>query len=162
KYTLPTAKMPPSDPFREANDFSKLDQDVFDTAQLSQINRMRRHFFVLILATAASSSVRAIQAAPAPTVGGYRGIWYSNQSTRDEYKFKYSGGFATYPQQHVPIAIYSATTKKTFFVYGGSTGKPKELACMVSYFDHATRQVPRPRVVLIKKTDDAHENPTLS
>ena len=32
---------------------------------------------------------------------------------------------------------------------------------MVSYFDHATEQVPRPRVVLVKKTDDAHENPTL-
>jgi hypothetical protein len=32
---------------------------------------------------------------------------------------------------------------------------------MVSYFDHATGQVPRPRVVLVKKTDDAHENPTL-
>jgi hypothetical protein len=100
--------------------------------------------------------------APAPTTDGYRGIWYSNQSTDDEYHFKYSGGFATYPQQHVPIAIYSAAAKKTFFVYGGSTGKPKELACMVSYFDHATGQVPRPRIVLVKKTDDAHENPTLS
>ena len=32
---------------------------------------------------------------------------------------------------------------------------------MVSYFDHATGQVPRPRIVLVKKTDDAHENPTL-
>jgi hypothetical protein len=28
---------------------------------------------------------------------GYRGIWYYNQPTKDEYKFKYSGGFATYP-----------------------------------------------------------------
>nr|MBA3484047.1 BNR-4 repeat-containing protein [Pirellulales bacterium] len=36
-----------------------------------------------------------------------------------------------------------------------------ELAAMVSYFDHATGLVPRPRVVLIKPTDDAHENPTL-
>ena len=32
---------------------------------------------------------------------------------------------------------------------------------MVSYFDHATGQVPRPRIVLVKSTDDAHENPTL-
>jgi hypothetical protein len=32
---------------------------------------------------------------------------------------------------------------------------------MVSYFDHATGTVPRPRVVLIKKTNDAHENPTI-
>lgn len=28
---------------------------------------------------------------------GYRGIWYANQPSGDEYKFKYSGGFATYP-----------------------------------------------------------------
>ena len=31
---------------------------------------------------------------------GYRGIWYSNQPTGDEYVYKYSGGLATYPQQH--------------------------------------------------------------
>ena len=50
------------------------------------------------------------------TTDGYRGIWYSNQSTGDEYRYKYSGGFATYPQQHVPIAIYSAAANKTFFL----------------------------------------------
>ncbi len=98
---------------------------------------------------------------PAAVADGYHGIWYMNQPTADEYRYKYSGGFATYPQQHEPIAIYSRAANKTFFVYGGSTGKPKELAEMVSYFDHATGQVPRPRVVMIKKTDDAHENPVL-
>ncbi len=35
---------------------------------------------------------------------GYRGIWYSNQPSNDAYRYKYSGGFATYPQQHIPIA----------------------------------------------------------
>ena len=104
---------------------------------------------------------RGAHAAPAERADGYRGIWYMNQSTGDEYRYKYSGGFATYPQQHVPIAIYSRAANKTFFCYGGSTGTPTELAEMVSYFDHATGQVPRPRVVLVKKTDDAHENPTL-
>lgn len=101
------------------------------------------------------------RAAPAEATDGYRGIWYMNQPTGDEYRYKYSGGFGTYPQQQEPIAIYSAAANRTFFCYGGSTGKPKELACMVSYFDHATGQVPRPRVVLVKHTDDAHENPTL-
>ena len=58
------------------------------------------------------------------TADGYRGIWYSNQPTGDEYVYKYSGGFATYPQQHAPIAIYSARAGKTFFCYGGrSVGK---------------------------------------
>ena len=49
-----------------------------------------------------------------PTDDGFRGIWYSNQPTKDEYRFKYSGGMATYPQQHAPIAIYSAAANKTF------------------------------------------------
>jgi hypothetical protein len=105
--------------------------------------------------------VRTTVAAPAEQADGYRGIWYSNQPTGDKFEYKYSGGLGTYPQQHTPIAIYSAAADKTFFCYGGSTGKPKELACMVSYFDHATGQVPRPRIVLVKSTDDAHENPTL-
>ena len=96
---------------------------------------------------------------------GYRGIWYFNQPTKDEYKYKYSGGFATYPQQHAPIAIYCPEVDKTFFVYGGTiarSGKDKqELLHMVSYYDHKTGQVPRPRILLNKHTIDAHDNPTL-
>ena len=42
-----------------------------------------------------------------------------NQPTKDEHKFKYSGGTATYPQQHAPIAIYAKAADKTFFVFGG-------------------------------------------
>lgn len=103
---------------------------------------------------------------PLPTDDGYHGIWYYNQPSKDEYKYKYSGGFATYPQQHAPIAIYSKEVNKTFFVYGGTTARdPKdkqELLHMVSYFDHATGMVPRPRILLNKHTDDAHDNPTLS
>ena len=50
---------------------------------------------------------------------GYRGLWYANQPTGDYYRYKYSGGFATYPQQHTPIAVYSREADKTFFCYGG-------------------------------------------
>lgn len=96
---------------------------------------------------------------------GYRGIWYYNQVVKNEYKYKYSGGFATYPYQHVPIAVYCKKPDKTFFVYGGTTaraaGDKQELLHMVSFFDHKTGNVPRPRVLLNKKTDDAHDNPTL-
>ena len=96
---------------------------------------------------------------------GYRGIWYYNQPTKDEYKFKYSGGFATYPQQHAPIAIYCQEVEKTFFVYGGTTARhakdKQQLLHMVSYYDHKTGQVPRPRILLNKHTEDAHDNPTL-
>ena len=56
--------------------------------------------------------------------------------------------------------------KKTFFCYGGTTARSTNdkqvLLHMISYFDHATGTVPRPRVLLNKQTDDAHDNPTLS
>jgi hypothetical protein len=93
---------------------------------------------------------------------GYRGLWYANQKTGDQYAYKYSGGMGTYPQQHLPIAIYAPAVNKTFFVYGGSpVGKQRGLH-MVSYFDHATGSVPRPRILLDKKSSDAHDNPVLS
>ncbi len=97
---------------------------------------------------------------------GYRGVWYMNQPSGDEYKYKYSGGFATYPQQQVPIAIYCKEVNKTFFCYGGTTATndsdKQELLHMVSYFDHATGMVPRPTILLNKHTSDAHENPTIA
>ncbi len=93
---------------------------------------------------------------------GYRGIWYYNQPTGDEYAYKYSGGMPTYPQQHMPIAVHAPTAHKTFFVYGGTTPGNKTLLHMVSYFDHETKTVPRPRILLDKKTTDAHDNPTLN
>jgi hypothetical protein len=101
------------------------------------------------------------RAEPLPRDDGYRGIWYMNQPTKDEYKYKYSGGMATYPQQHTPIAVYSKEANKTFFVYGGTPKGKNELLHMISYYDHATGQVPRPVILLNKKTDDAHDNPTL-
>lgn len=108
----------------------------------------------------------ALGHAALPTDDGYRGIWYYNQASKDEYKFKYSGGFATYPQQHAPIAIYSRSANKTFFCYGGTTARTgadkQQLLHMVSYYDHATGKVPRPTILLNKKTDDAHDNPTLA
>jgi hypothetical protein len=93
---------------------------------------------------------------------GYRGIWYYNQPSNDEYAYKYSGGFATYPQQQSPIAIYSRQANKTFFCYGGTVKGKQELLHMVSYYDHATGRVPRPRILLNKKTTDAHDNPVMS
>jgi hypothetical protein len=96
-----------------------------------------------------------------PTADGFRGIWYANQPSGDEYAYKYSGGMATYPQQHHPIAIYAPQVRKTFFVYGGRYKDRNLLLHMISYYDHESGQVARPRVLLDKKTDDAHDNPTL-
>ncbi|MBN2308178.1 MAG: LamG domain-containing protein, partial [Candidatus Hydrogenedentes bacterium] len=37
---------------------------------------------------------------------GYRGIWYYNQPSGDEYVYKYSGGLGTYCAKHIPHAWY--------------------------------------------------------
>jgi len=95
------------------------------------------------------------------TTDGFRGIWYVNQSRADGLH-KYSGGLGTYPQQHIPIAIYAEAVNKTFFTYGGARKDGNRLLHMVSAYDHETGLVARPRILLDKKTDDAHDNPVMS
>jgi hypothetical protein len=85
-----------------------------------------------------------------------------NQPQNDALKYKYSGGLATYPQQHVPIAVYAPAAGKTFFCYGGKTGDANRVSDMVSFYDHATGQVPRPALLISRPTDDLHYNPTLT
>lgn len=130
-------------------------------------SRLRASRAGIVFALAALWSAPAIGYAQSPPFAlaadtGYRGIWYANQKTGDEYSFKYSGGMATYPQQHVPIAIHVPSVRKTFFVYGGTDPDRRSLLHMVSFFDHATGTVPRPRILLDKETLDAHDNPTLT
>ncbi len=127
--------------------------------------RITRMMIVLGLILLVGPLANAIAEDPLAVEDGYRGIWYFNQPSQDEYRYKYSGGFATYPQQHIPIAYYCPQANKTFFVFGGTTARSaegkQELLHMVSYYDHATGQVPRPRLLLNKQTSDAHDNPTL-
>ncbi len=52
---------------------------------------------------------------------GYRGVWYMNQPLRSEYRFKYSGGMATFCAKHTPFAVYCDKVRKTFFCYGGTS-----------------------------------------
>ena len=94
---------------------------------------------------------------------GYRGIWYMNQPSNDEYVYKYSGGLGTYCAKHKPFAIYCKDVNKTFFCFGGAAkDSNRKLLHMVSCFDHTTKTVPRPTVLLDKKTSDAHDNPVIS
>jgi hypothetical protein len=132
------------------------------------MNTARRLTLITASITLLAAASLVLAAAGGQTVGdGYSGIWYFNQPSKDQYVYKYSGGFATYPQQQSPMAIYVASQKKTFFCYGGTTdpenrdGK-QELLHMVSYFDHATGMVPRPTILLNKHTEDAHDNPVMS
>lgn len=97
---------------------------------------------------------------------GYRGIWYMNERVGGEYVYKYSGGFATYPQWHAPIAVHAPAVETTFFVIGGSGATPSEssdtLVHLVGAFDHRRGVVSRPVRLLDKQTEDAHDNPVLS
>ena len=94
---------------------------------------------------------------------GYRGVWYSNQPSHDEYVYKYSGGLGTYTAHHQPMAVYSPQAKKTFFCYGGTAKDScQHLLHMVSYYDHKTGEVSRPTIVVDKATNDAHDNPVIA
>lgn len=93
---------------------------------------------------------------------GFKGIWYMNQPSHDEYVYKYSGGLATYPANHRPFAIYSDKVKKTFFCFGGTDDKNSTLLHNVSYFDHRTGILANPTILLDKQTTDAHDNPVIS
>jgi hypothetical protein len=94
---------------------------------------------------------------------GFRGIWYFIGKTNNEYVHKYSGGLGTYPANHYPFSVYSAKVNKTFFCYGGASKDAKpSLLHEVAYFDHKTKAVSRPTIVLNKNTDDAHDNPVIN
>ncbi|MCE2437867.1 MAG: BNR-4 repeat-containing protein [Candidatus Latescibacteria bacterium] len=96
------------------------------------------------------------------TDDGYRGIWWWDTPTDNEYKYAYySGGFATYTAKHIPLAYYSDAAHKTYFCYGGTYRDKNQILAMVSYYDHATGTVPRPTILMDKGTADAHDNPVL-
>lgn len=119
-----------------------------------------------LLSAAAIVLAATATAADKPTFGepfpGYRGIWYANQKTNNEYVFKYSGGLGTYCAKHIPHSVYAPEVNKTFFVYGGTNEAQDTLLEMVSYYDHATGEVPKPVMIIDKQTTDAHDNPVLS
>ena len=119
---------------------------------------------VVLMRLGAQEVAVVSQAEQMEKADGYRGIWYSVGPSKDEYGFKYSGGLGTYPSNIHPMACYSPTARKTFFVYGGTTGigKQARLLEMVSYYDHVTGEVPRPTIVVDKGTSDAHHNPAIA
>lgn len=94
---------------------------------------------------------------------GYNVIWYASPGS-------YSGGFAMFPSQHSPLAVYCTEVKKTFFVYGGTVAGKRQLQAMASYYDHQRGVVPRPSIVHDwgewnlnpGQIADGHRNPTVS
>ena len=117
---------------------------------------------VLLIFTAVSIQVSAQSNRNNQKADGYKGIWFT-LGQFSEYGDKYSGGLGTYTAKHRPLAIYAPQVKKTFFVYGGTTNATeKHLLCMISYFDHKTKHVPKPTIVYDKQgVDDPHDDPSL-
>jgi hypothetical protein len=69
----------------------------------------------------------------------------------------------TYCAKHKPFAVYCDKARKTFYCYGGAArDSSRKLLHMVSYYDHNTGMVPRPTILLDKKTGDAHDNPVIA
>jgi hypothetical protein len=91
---------------------------------------------------------------------GFHGVWYGY--TDGTY---YAGGLGTFPQQIHPMAYHAAAAGergRTFFVWGGAkAGVPGNLLTTISYYDHATRMVARPRILNDRHTNDGHENPSI-
>jgi hypothetical protein len=98
-----------------------------------------------------------------PKIDGYKGLWFSSGQSM-EYGYKFSGGVATFNSRYRPVAIYSPEVKKTFFVYGGTTGsEDKHLLIMVSYFDHELQLVPKPVIVYDKMgVREPYDNASMS
>ena len=123
------------------------------------------HYFVFLIVF--SLLIQPLSAQNASYTGqkmdGYKGIWFT-LGQFSEYGDKYSGGLGTYTAKHIPLAIYSPEVKRTFFVYGGTTGPDeKYLLCMIGSYDHKTKKVSKPVVVHDKEgVDDPHDNPSLS
>src|SRR3546814_13604495 len=75
---------------------------------------------------------------------GYRGIWYMINGAgqagpvENQYRFKYSGGMATYPANHYPLSIYVPEVTKTFFFFGVTDKDEKTLQHIFPYFDQIT------------------------
>lgn len=93
---------------------------------------------------------------------GYRGIWFT-LGFQFECGDKYSGGLGTYTANHQPVAVYAPEVNQTFFTYGGTPEDGKrELAIMVSSFDHQTGTLARPVVLYLDSSvDDPHDNASI-
>ena len=108
------------------------------------------------------ASAATTRSAVLPTVNGFHGIWYSVGPSNDQYAYKYSGGLGTYTHQTSPLAIYVSKVERTFFVYGGTSGIDNSLINCISYYDHKTRNLARPRQIRYVGGNDNHQNITLA
>lgn len=123
------------------------------------------------------------QAVFCQTADGYRSVWHGQTPQDDDYAYKYSGALGTYCAKHRPQVVYCAEARKTFWVYGGTSGDdhardmsiatgrhmaqrkffgPGQLLPSIVCVDHDTKQISAPVVLFDKWCGDPHDNPVLT
>ena len=117
----------------------------------------------LLTASMLAAACQSATATVLPSADGFYGIWYSNEPQADPYVYKYSGGMGTYTHQTSPLVMYSEEANRTYFVYGGTNGQANTLRNYISYYDHDTKLLARPREVRNQPTtNNNHRNATLT
>lgn len=112
---------------------------------------------------AAVPSPHAVSRAP-----GYRGIWWGAGHFGRLRRHQLSGGLGLAPMDHAPVAHYAAAVEQTFFVYAGTSALPEEsvhqqpLQIMVGAFDHTTRRLAAPVVLMDDLPAGAYGCPAMS
>lgn len=119
---------------------------------------------IVIITTALAHAADPLTSAPAQIIGqkesGYRDL--SRQSPSHTQPAA-DGAMADTGISSIPNACYVEKVNKTFFTYLSKTqttnDKPN-LLIMIAYYDHNTKMVPQPHVLI--KTKDAHHQPALT
>ncbi len=133
------------------------------SSPISSKNTLVSLLCILFAASAVARTDAPDAPKPYPRADGYRGIWFADMKSDDEYRYTYySGGLGTYTAHHIPMAVHSKAAGKTFFAWGGAAKDDNRLLLMVSEYDHRTGTVPRPVILMDRRTDDAHDNPVLA
>ena len=97
--------------------------------QKSAAHRSRISLLVVLLVAVWPSNAQADDTVTLnQKADGYRGIWYMNQPSGDEYVYKYSGGTGDLLREAQTVSRSTcAKVNKTFFCYGGANeGKQSE------------------------------------
>lgn len=97
----------------------------------------------------------------------YNSIWYElPQYFRDpqtaESVPKYSGAMGTATDSHMPTAIYSQSSNKTFFTYSGYAPGSDQMAIYVGCYNHQVKALcSLPTLITTKPAVDQHDNASI-
>lgn len=97
----------------------------------------------------------------------YNSIWYElpqyfiDPQTGESVP-KYSGAMGTATDSHMPTAIYSQNSNKTFFTYSGYAPGSDQMAIYVGCYNHQTKALcSLPTLITTKPVVDQHDNASI-